>query len=112
MEVKIVRVGRSELELEIKGETYTLLNLLQKTLLEDGYVEMAGGEIKHRLLETASFYLKVKDGKEVFDVFFEALDRVRKEASDFRKAFEKAVKEYEKRGKPASNPKENSAENC
>ncbi|RLI25081.1 MAG: DNA-directed RNA polymerase subunit L [Candidatus Hecatellales archaeon] len=96
VEIRILRVGKNELELEIKGETYTLLNLLQKTLLEDKYVEIAGGKIQHRLLETASFYLKVKGGKQVFDVLFEALDRIRAETVEFRKAFEKAVEAYEK----------------
>jgi len=96
MEVKILKVSKNELELEIKGETYTLLNLLQKTLLEDKRVEAAGGTIPHRLLETASFHLKVKGGKPVFNILFEALDKIKTETAEFREAFEKAVKDYER----------------
>ena len=55
MEVKILKVSRSELKLEFKGETYTLLSLLQETLLEDEAVEMAGFKIPHRLILEEGF---------------------------------------------------------
>ena len=96
MEVKILRVSRNELELEIKGESHTLLNLLQKTLLEDEDVELAGYKIPHRLLETANFYIKTGENKTPFEALFEAIDKIKKESSEFRKTFEKAVKDYEK----------------
>jgi len=98
MEVKILKVGKNELSLEIKGEDYTLLNLLQKTLLEDKMVEAAGSKIPHRLLETAIFSLRVKGGRNPFDALYEALDRIKAESLEFREAFEKALKEYQAGG--------------
>jgi DNA-directed RNA polymerase subunit L len=99
VEVKILKVSRNELELEVKGETYTFLNLLQKTLLEDKRVEAAGGKLQHRLLEAANFHLKVKGGKTAFDILFEALNRIKDETAEFGEAFKRAVKEYEGKGK-------------
>ena len=96
MEVKVLKVGRGELSLEIRGETYTLLNLLQRVLLEDKNVEFAGFKIPHRLLDVANFHLRMKEGarKTAFESLFEALDRIRRESVEFREVFEKALKEY------------------
>jgi DNA-directed RNA polymerase subunit L len=99
MEIKILKVSKNEVELEVKGESHTLLNLLQKTLLEDKNVELAGYKVIHRLLETANFYIKTGKNKTAFEALFEAIDKIRKESLDFKQTFEKAVKSFEREKK-------------
>jgi len=98
LEVKILKVSSKELQMEIKGEDYTLLNLLQKTLLENPGVEAAGSRIPHRLLGSAIFTLRVKGDKPPFEVLFEALDRIKSQSAEFRKAFQEGLKAWKSKG--------------
>jgi DNA-directed RNA polymerase subunit L len=53
----------NELRIQIEGEGHSLLNLLQKTLLEDDTVEMAGYDVPHPLIDRAILYVRKKSFK-------------------------------------------------
>jgi DNA-directed RNA polymerase subunit L len=47
MKVKVLKSSDNELKMEVEGAGHSLLNLLQKTLLEDDTIEMAGYDVPH-----------------------------------------------------------------
>jgi len=49
MKVNVLKRTGNELKIEVEGEGHSLLNLLQKTLLEDDSIEMAGYHVPHPL---------------------------------------------------------------
>ncbi|WP_309492631.1 DNA-directed RNA polymerase subunit L [Candidatus Hecatella orcuttiae] len=98
MNVLISKKGKNELEFELQGETHTLLNLLQKTLLKNKRVEFAGYRIPHRLVDAAVFYLKTTGNLEPVEALSEAAEEIKNEAEEFRRKMAKALDAFE-RGK-------------
>ncbi|RLG92626.1 MAG: DNA-directed RNA polymerase subunit L [Candidatus Hecatellales archaeon] len=96
MKVILVKKTENELRFEVQDETHTLLNLLQKTLLKNSAVELAGYTIPHRLVGSAVFYVKTNGEEKPVQSILKASKEIMAEAEEFRKVFENAVKEYEK----------------
>ena len=61
MNVKIIEKTDNEIRMEIGGESHTLLNTLQHTLLEDPRVEIASYEIKHPNISEPVLYVRTND---------------------------------------------------
>ncbi len=61
MNLKILNKTDTELEMEIAGETHTLLNLLKTTLLEDDSVEIATYDIKYLGISEPIMYIRTSD---------------------------------------------------
>ncbi len=97
MKLILVKKTSDELRFEVQGEDHTLLNLLQKTLLEDNGVLIAGYNISHRLVGSAVFYIKTNGEEKPVKALLEASKKIGEKAEEFRKSFEKAVKEWEKK---------------
>jgi DNA-directed RNA polymerase subunit L len=97
MKVKILKKTDNELKIEVEGESHSLLNLLQKTLLEDDSIEMAGYDVPHPLFDRGILYVHTKEQQKPEDVVKEAAKKVHGLNKDFKKSFKKAFKAYKRK---------------
>lgn len=63
MEMRIVEKSENAIEVEISGESETLLNLLKQKLLSDDKVVSATYLLGHPMLDVPRLYLEVSDRK-------------------------------------------------
>jgi DNA-directed RNA polymerase subunit L len=96
MKVNIIKKTENELKIEVEGAGHSLLNVLQKTLLEDDRIEMAGYHIPHPLIDNGVLYVSTREQQKSYDVINDATKKVLELSKDFQKSFKKAVKEYKK----------------
>jgi len=61
--MKILKNTKTELEIEITGETHSLCNALRKTIMEDKSVESAAYVIDHPIVGEPVLYIKGKNPK-------------------------------------------------
>jgi DNA-directed RNA polymerase subunit L len=94
MKVKFLKSTDNELKVEVEGEGHSLLNLLQKALLEDDNIEMAGYDVPHPLFDRGILYVQTKDKHNPEDVVKEAAKKVHEFSKEFDKSFKKASKAY------------------
>jgi DNA-directed RNA polymerase subunit L len=90
MELSILSKTESELEIELKGETHTLLNLLKDILIEDKRVEVAFYNIKHVSISEPIFYIKT-DGTNPIEVLKDAVSKIIAQCDEFTDVFNRAV---------------------
>ncbi|HDO19619.1 MAG TPA: DNA-directed RNA polymerase subunit L [Thermoplasmatales archaeon] len=88
MEIKILKDKAKELEIEIVGETETMLNPIKEKLLERENVVYAEYSREHPVLTNPRLYVKVKDGK-AKDELKAVLKELQKEIKTFRDQIEK-----------------------
>ena len=95
MELKQTSKDKETMEVEVKGENETLLNLLEERLLQDDKVEVAIYSLGHPYLDSPKVYVKVNSGKPQT-----ALKRVAKniagEYNELYNLFEKKAKKVKK----------------
>ena len=60
MKINITKMEKGYLELEFGGESHTLLNLLQSSLIEDAKVELAGYSKPHPLMDRSTLFITLK----------------------------------------------------
>ena len=94
MKVNIVKKTDNELKVEVEGAGHSLLNVLQKTLLEDDTIEVAGYHVPHPLIDSGILYVHTRGKKNPEAVIAEATKKVLDLSKDFQKAFKKAYKDY------------------
>jgi len=94
MKIKVLKRTDNELKLEIEGEGHSLLNLLQKALLEDSNIAMAGYDVPHPLFDRGILYIQSKGKQDPEDVIKEAVKKIQSLNKDFDKSFKKASKAY------------------
>lgn len=99
MQVKVLKKTSNELRIEIEGEGHTLCNLLEKVLLEDESIEMAGYNIPHPLISSPVVYIRTKGRRSPERALKDAADRILKTEKNFRASFEKALQNWEKEQK-------------
>lgn len=87
----------NELKIQVVGEGHSLLNLLQKTVLEDDIVEIAGYDVPHPLIDHAILYVRTKEQQNPESVVEEAIKKVRGQSKEFKKSFKKASKEWKRK---------------
>jgi len=92
VKVKVVNKAPNELKLEVEGVGHTICNLLQKGLLEEENVELAGYDIPHPMTSTAIIYVRTKGRVKPEDVLKRALAKARERNTEFGKEFERALK--------------------
>ena len=92
MKVRILKKTRDELRLEVEGAGHTLCNLLQKRLLEDENVDLAGYDIPHPLDSNSTVYVRTKGDVKPEAALRRAVERTREMNKDFRKELKKALK--------------------
>jgi DNA-directed RNA polymerase subunit L len=92
MFIRILKETSDELRIEIEGEGHTFCNPLQKILLEDEEVEVAGYDIPHPLFNNTILYIHTKGERKPKTALREALNKLRERSDDFKSAFEKTLK--------------------
>ena len=97
MKVNIINKTDSELKIEVEGAGHSLLNVLQKTLLEDDRIEMAGYHVPHPLIDNGVLYVSTRNQEKSFDAINEATKKVLELSKDFQKSFKKALKDWKKK---------------
>lgn len=97
MNVKILQSTDNELKIEVEGEGHSLLNLLQKTILEGEGVEMAGYHVPHPLFDRGILYVHTKEKLTPESVIEDAAKKVLDLSKDFEKSFKKASKSYKEK---------------
>ncbi len=99
VEIKILKKTANELKIEIEGEGHTFGNVLQKALLEDDTIEMAGYNIKHPLVSNPTVYVLTKEKRNPEAALRDAAKKIRAGSKEFRKSFKKAIKEWQRKQK-------------
>ena len=97
MNLKVLDKGPNELRVEIQGEGHTFCNVLQKALLEDKTIEMAGYDIPHPLVSSPIIYLRTKGKRHPETALREAAEKVRTKSKEFKAGLEKALKEWQQK---------------
>ena len=97
MKVKVLKRTPNELKIEVEGEGHTLCNVLQKALLEDETIEMAGYDVPHPLVDSAIVYIHTKGKRRPETVVREATKKVLSLNRQFRRSFKKALKAWERK---------------
>ena len=87
MELKTIKKTAKELELEITGETETLLNPITEVLLDYNDVDYASYLSDHPESTKRRLYIRVKKGKPE-----DALKKAVKQLEDEIKTFSKSIK--------------------
>lgn len=99
MNLKVLKKTPDELRIEIEGEGHTFCNVLQRALLEDETVEMAGYDISHPLVSKPVVYVRMKEGrkpeKKPETALREAATKIKHQTKQFRVSLEKALKEWQ-----------------
>lgn len=92
MKVKVLKRTSNELKLEVEGAGHTLCNLLQKRILEEANVDLAGYDVPHPMSQSAMVYVRTKGKVKPEEVLKQAAQRARELNKEFGKEFEKALK--------------------
>jgi DNA-directed RNA polymerase subunit L len=90
MELNILSKTDNELEVELKGETHTLLNLLKDLLIRDERVEVAFYDMKHLSISDPILYIKTY-GTDPIEVLKDAASIIIVQCDEFTEVFSKAV---------------------
>ena len=92
LEVKVLKKTANELKIEIEGADHGLCNLLQKNLLEDKSVDMAGYDIPHPLASNPVIYVRMKGAAKPEVALRKAAEKAREANEAFSKELEKSLK--------------------
>jgi DNA-directed RNA polymerase subunit L len=90
MEMNILSKTENELEVELKGETHTLLNMLKDLLIKDKRVEVVFYDMKHVSISDPILYIKT-DGTNPIEVLKDAASIIVAQCDEFIDVFSKAV---------------------
>ena len=97
MRVKVLKRTSNELKIEVEEEGHTFCNVLQKALLEDDTIEMAGYDVPHLLVDSAIVYVHTKGKRKPEAAVKEAMKKVVSQSKEFRKSLKKALKDWRQR---------------
>ena len=92
MKVKVLKKEGNELKIEIEGADHGLCNLLQKKLLEEEKVDLAGYDIPHPLASSPVIYVRMKGKEKPEDALLKAAENAREINDAFSKELKKALK--------------------
>jgi DNA-directed RNA polymerase, subunit L len=94
MEITILSQAKDEIEVLVKGETHTLMNIIKATLLEDSRVETAFYDVK-RLSNSVErepvLYIKTMPGEKPIEILKDVAQKIIAECNNFSAAFSKAI---------------------
>jgi len=93
MKVNVLKKTSNELRIEIEGAGHTVCNLLQKKILEEKGVDLAGYDIPHPLTPNAIIYVRTKGTAKPEQVLRDALENAREMNKEFSKELVRALKE-------------------
>jgi DNA-directed RNA polymerase subunit L len=93
MKVNVLKKTSNELRIEIEGTGHTVCNVLQKKILEQKGVDLAGYDIPHPLTPNAIIYVRTKGAVKPEQVLRDALEAARGMNKEFSKELVRALKE-------------------
>jgi DNA-directed RNA polymerase subunit L len=93
MKVNVLKKTSNELKIEVEGAGHTLCNLIQKKLLEEEHVDLAGYDVPHPLASSPVIYVRTNDNVKPEQVLRNALNKARDMNKEFSKELGKAFKE-------------------
>ncbi len=97
MKLNIIKDEEGYVEVEFGGESHTLLNLLQTSLLEDPAVEMAGYTRPHPLMDRSRLFIRFKGKKyDPNEVLKRAADNAEAKLNEFDEGFKQGVSNLKK----------------
>ncbi|MFQ5648144.1 MAG: DNA-directed RNA polymerase subunit L [Candidatus Aenigmatarchaeota archaeon] len=88
MDLKVLEKKKSKLIVEVRGASYTLLNVLREKAWEAG-AKQATYKIEHPYLARPKIVIQAKEPKKVLKA---AAQRVADEAKEFDRVFSRALK--------------------
>ena len=91
MEINIVEETKKKMIFEIKGESHTLANLLEKELWNDKKVSAVGYHVKHPLIGVPRMVLET-NGVAPRTALDNAVKRLNKKNKDFARVFKRKAK--------------------
>ncbi len=83
LRIEIKRTKPNEIEIDVYGETYTLLVPLAQSLLALDHVEFAGFDVPHPLENKGVLYVRVKEG-DPLDAVFTAIKNLKDEYNELK----------------------------
>src|SRR5512136_3127899 len=89
LKINVIKKSGKELKIEIVGTGHGLCNLLQKKLLEDKTVDMAGYDIPHPLASNPVIYVRMKGSVKPEEALRKAAEKAREANELFSKELEK-----------------------
>ena len=93
MKVNVLKKTSNELKIEVEGAGHTLCNLVQKRILEEKNVDLAGYDIPHPLASNAVIYVRTKGSVKPEQALRNALENAREMNKEFSKEFARALKQ-------------------
>ncbi|MFQ5998007.1 MAG: RpoL/Rpb11 RNA polymerase subunit family protein [Candidatus Bathyarchaeia archaeon] len=97
MKVNVVKLEGKEMKVEVLEEGHSLLNVLQKVLLRNQNIVIAGYDVSHPLVDSGILHVHTKGSLSPIAAVVEASKELKGEADEFLKLFEKSLKEFEKK---------------
>jgi DNA-directed RNA polymerase subunit L len=92
MKINVLNKNEHELKIEIIGADHGICNLLQKKILLDENVDLAGYDVPHPLASNPIIYVRMKGKSKPQDTLLTATKKAIADNEDFTKALEKALK--------------------
>jgi DNA-directed RNA polymerase subunit L len=92
MKVKTLKRTSNEIKIEVEGAGHSLCNLLQKRLLEDEHVDMAGYDVPHPLASSSIIHVRTKGKAKPEEALLKAAEKAREMNKEFSKELQKALK--------------------
>jgi len=92
MKVNVLNKTKNELKIELEGAGHTICNLLQRKLLEDENVDLAGYDIPHPLASNSILYVRTKGDVKPEDALLEAVRKILDVSEEFSQELKKALK--------------------
>jgi len=89
MKVKTLKRTSNELKIEVEGIGHTVCNLLQKRLLEDENVALAGYDVPHPLASNPIIYVHTKGDVSPEEVLRKTVNKTREINKEFSKELKK-----------------------
>jgi DNA-directed RNA polymerase subunit L len=97
MKLNIIKEEEGYVEVEFGGESHTLLNLLQTSLLEDPSVEMAGYTRPHPLMDRSRLFIRFKGKKADPKIILKrAADNAEAKLKEFEEELKQGVSNFKK----------------
>ena len=93
MKVNVIKKSSNELKIEVEGAGHTIGNLLQKKLLEEENVDLAGYDIPHPLASGTIIYVRTKGKVKPEQVLKSAIEKTRETNKEFGKELARAFKQ-------------------
>jgi DNA-directed RNA polymerase subunit L len=93
MKVNVLKKSPNELRIEVEGAGHTLCNLLQKKLLEEENVDLAGYDVPHPLASNPIIYVRTRGKVKAEQTLKNALEKTREMNKEFGKELARALKE-------------------